>query len=266
MPVIEIDKARVHYAVRPGGPNAAVFLHGGFGSSSELWAQAMAALSPAWTGYAIDNFLHSDPPPGGYTMAAFARRAASFVQTMDLQRPVFVGHSMGGGISQLTAVAHPDAVGALVLVCTGAAMTNHQHRLGHDLLARLAGSGGDIETMRDISAKWFRNPPPEPFFSHYVVRAAQAPLQAMIDAQTSWIATDLRGDLGKIDVPTLVMFAPYDTGRTIEHAQTLVNGIRGADMVTMDDSGHSPMVETPDQFNAALHSFLSKLAFAGANA
>lgn len=265
MPFVEIDNSRVHYTVRPGGPNGIVFLHGGFGSSSELWDDAMAALPASWSGYAIDNFLRSDPPPGGYTMAAFARRAAAFVRTLGLHRTVFVGHSMGGGIGQLTAINHPDAVGALVLVCTGAAMTNYQNQLGQDLLARLAASGGDTQTIRDISAKWFRDPPPEPFFSQYVARAAQAPLQAMIDAQTSWIATDLRNDLGKIDAPTLVMYAPYDTGRTIEHAQTLVGGIRGADMVTMEGSGHSPMVETPDQFNAALHSFLNKLALAGNN-
>ena len=264
MPFVDIDNSRVHYALHPGGPNAVVFLHGGFGSSSELWAGAMAALPADWSGYAIDNFLHSDPPAGGYTMAAFARRAAEFARALALGRAVFVGHSMGGGISQLTAINYPDAVGALVLVCTGAAMTNYQNQLGHDLLARLA-NGSDPGTIRDISAKWFRDPPPEPFFTQYAARAAQAPLQAMIDAQTSWIATDLRGDLGKIDAPTLVMYAPYDTGRTIEHAQTLVGGIRGAKMVTMDGSGHSPMVETPDQFNGALASFLKSIALAGAN-
>lgn len=266
MPFVEIDSAKVHYTVRPGGPDAIVFLHGGFGSSSGLWAGTMERLPEDWTGYAIDNFLYSDAPPEGYTMAAFARRAAGFVAAMGHKTAVFAGHSMGGGISQLTAINHAASVSGLVLVCTGAAMTDYQSRFGRELLATLAESGGDAATIRDISAKWFRDPPPEPFFSDYVARAVQAPLQAMLDAQSSWIDTDLRPSLGTITAPTLVVFGPYDAGRTIEHAQTLVNGIPGARMVTMDGSGHTPMADTPDLFDTALHSFLKQLALAGAKA
>lgn len=263
MPWIEIDNARVHYALRPGGPNAIVFLHGGFGSSSELWAGTMAALPPEWTGYAIDNFLRSDPPPEGYNVTAFARRAAGFVKALGLNRPVFAGHSMGGVVCQLTATDHPQAVGGLVLTCTGAAMTNHQ--LARDLLTRLHAERGSPASMRDISANWFREPP-QPFFDEYVARAASAPLQAMIDAQTSLIAADTRERLAQISVPTLVVFGAHDTGRTIDHARMLLNGIKGSELATMADSGHTPMVETPVAYSAVLHSFLQKLAFSRANA
>jgi pimeloyl-ACP methyl ester carboxylesterase len=248
----------VHYAVRPGGPQAAIFLHGGFGSSSELWADAMAALPAEWTGYAVDNFLRSDPPPDGYNVAAFARRVAGFVGALGLDRPVLVGHSMGGVVCQLATIEHPRAVGALVLTCTGAAMTNHQ--LARDLLAELCAGGGSAATIRAISAHWFHGKPPMPFFADYVARAASAPLQAMIDVQASLIATDLRDRLGSIAVPTLVVFGAHDRGRTFDHAQMLLAGIRGSTLATMPDSGHSPMVETPAAFNAALHAFLRQLA------
>jgi 3-oxoadipate enol-lactonase len=264
VPWIDIENARVHFTVRPGGPRSIVFLHGGFGSSSDLWASTMDALPADCTAYALDNFLHSDPPPEGYTMPAFARRAAGFVDTLGLKQTVFVGHSMGGGISQMTAIDYPKAVGALVLVCTGAAMTNHQ--LGRDLLAQLHKDGKNIDVIRDISAKWFRTPAPEPFFTQYVSRAITVPVHAMIDAQTSWIDTDLRADLARIDAPTLVVFGAHDTGRTIDHARMLVEGIRGSELVTMSDSGHSPMIETPAAFNAALHNFLKKPAIGRVNA
>lgn len=257
MPYVQIDNTRVHYTVRPGGPNAIVFLHGGFGSSSELWAAAMAALPADWTGYAIDNFLRSDPPPGGYNVTAFARRAAGFARALGLRHAVFAGHSMGGVVCQLTALNHSDAVGGLVLTCTGASMTHHQ--LARDLLAELNKNRASPASMRAISASWFRTPP-QPFFDEYVARAASAPLQAMIDAQSSLIDMDTRARLKDIAVPALVVFGAYDTGRTIEHAQTLVNGIPDSTLVTMTDSGHSPMVETPDAYNAALHTFLQQFA------
>lgn len=262
MPWIEIDDARVHYAVRPGGEHTIVFLHGGFGSSSELWAGTMEALPPEWTGYAIDNFLRSDPPPEGYNVTAFAKRAAGFVRALGLMRPIFAGHSMGGVVCQLTAIHHPQAVGGLVLTCTGAAMTNHQ--LGRDLLERLRTERASPESMRAISANWFRDPP-QPFFDGYVARAVSAPLQGMIDAQASLIVADTRAQLAAIAAPTLIVFGPYDTGRTIDHANMLLAGIKNSTLAVMAGSGHTPMVETPDAYNAALRSFLSQFAFCRAN-
>jgi 3-oxoadipate enol-lactonase len=256
MPWIEVEGSKVHYMTRPGGPCPIIFLHGGFGSSSELWSDTMAALPSEWTGYAIDNFLRSDPPPRGYNVAAFARRAAGFAEVLCLDRAVFAGHSMGGVVCQLVALSYPDRVAGVVLTCTGAHMTNHE--LGHRLLAELRDSGGASTAIRDISANWFRTTP-QAFFDDYVARAASAPLQAMIDVQASLIATDLRSRLAEITAPALVVFGTYDTGRTIDHAETLVRGIPRSRLVVMNDSGHSPMVETPHDFNAALHDFLATL-------
>lgn len=256
MPFVEIDNARVHYAARKSGKQAVVFLHGGFGSSSELWATAMVALPPDWSGYAIDNFLRSDAPPEGYNVNAFAKRTAGFIAALDLEQPILVGHSMGGVVCQLTALLYPEQVGGLVLTCTGAHMTNHH--LARDLLRQLRDNGGDRDNLRAISANWFHQIPGA-FFDGYVDRAASAPLQAMIDVQASLIATDLRGKLPQIEAQTLVVFGAHDTGRTIEHAQTLLDGIPGSQLAIMKDSGHSPMVETPEAFNTALREFLTAL-------
>ena len=256
MPYIEIDSSQVHYLTRPGGPRAVVFLHGGFGSSAELWKGVMAALPPQYSGYAIDNFLRSDAPPEGYSIAAFARRAAGFVRALELEKTVFVGHSMGGVTCQLAALDHPQAVGALVLVCTGPTMPNPE--VGRVLLEQLRASRGDIGTLREISAEWFRSPPAG-FFEAYVERAAQAPLAAMVAVQESLIAIDLTQRLPEIAVPALVVHAMHDRGRTMEHARRLVAGIRHSTLAVMQESGHTPMVETPAAFNAAFHDFLARL-------
>jgi len=120
VPVITIDGSRVHYTERRGDRQPVVFLHGGFGSSSELWSGTMAALPDGYCGYAIDNFLNSEAPPDGYNVEAFARRAGAFIAALRLDRPILVGHSMGGVVCQLTALMFPERLGGLVLVCSGA--------------------------------------------------------------------------------------------------------------------------------------------------
>lgn len=257
MPFVTVDGSRVHYAHRPGGPKAIVLLHGGFGSTSELWHDTMAALPPDWSGYAIDNFLRSDPPPDGYSVQAFARRVRGFCKALGLERPVVGGHSMGGVVSQLVAITEPDLPGGLVLVCTGASMANHD--LARRLLKQLATHGAEPGTLRDISANWFRTAPPA-VFDAYVALAETAPLEAMVDVQASLIDTDLTARLPLIRAPALVVFGAHDTGRTIDHARTLVEGIPDARLAVMAESGHTPMAETPEAFNAALHDFLARLS------
>ena len=215
----------------------------------------MAALPEDYSGYAIDNFLKSDAPSDGYNVAAFARRTAAFAAKLNLDRPMLVGHSMGGVVSQLTAIGYPDKVGGLVLVCTGASMSNHQ--LARDLLVELRNGGANAQTLRSISAHWFHTAP-RAFFDRYVALATGAPLDAMITVQESLIDTDLRSKLSAIRAPTLVVFGAHDTGRTVEHAQTLLDGIRNSELATMTDSGHTPMAETPDAFNSAFHDFLRR--------
>ena len=256
MPFIQVEGSRVHYAERRGGQRSVVFLHGGFGSSSELWARPMAALPSEYSAYAIDNFLRSDPPPGGYSVPQFARRVGGFIEALGLERPVLVGHSMGGVTVQLAAIRFPERVGGLVLVCTGPAMTNHD--AARRWLEQLRDHGHEYETIRDISANWFYRPVPD-FFEGYVQRAATAPLKAMVDVQASLIETDLRAQLRDIRCPTLVVWGKHDSGRTMEHAQALLDGIPNSRLAAMNESGHSPMIETPREFDEAFHSFLASI-------
>jgi len=252
---IVIENARVDYDVREGGEYPIVFLHGGFGSSSELWARSMAALPDRYTAYALNNFIRSDPPPAGYNVCAFAHRVGAFVRKLGLARPVIAGHSMGGVVYQLAALEYPDLIGGLVLVCTGASMRNHD--LGRRLLDQMKRGGMAEETIRAVSSHWFHRPPPAGFFDQYVARAKSASWQAIIDVQESLIATDVEDRLHEIKVPTLVVYGAHDTGRTFDHAETLLRGIAGSRLAAMRDSGHSPMLETPEEFDAALHHFLA---------
>jgi pimeloyl-ACP methyl ester carboxylesterase len=215
----------------------------------------MANLPEDYSGFAIDNFLKSDPPPDGYNVDAFTARTAGFIRQLKLDRPILVGHSMGGVVCQLTALKYPEVVGGLVLVCTGASMTNHQ--LARDLLSELRKGGTTPETIRSISRRWFRSVPSD-FFEQYIALAVNAPLEAMIAVQESLIETDLRARLPGIRAPALVVFGAHDTGRTFDHAKILLDGIKDSELATMTDSGHTPMAETSEAFNAALHTFLRR--------
>ena len=65
--------------------------------------------------------------------------------------------------------------------------------------------------------------------------------------------------LPEITAPTLVVCGSDDKITPVAQAQALHNGIAGSTLRIIDNAAHLPTLEQPEQFNAALESFLSKL-------
>ena len=150
---ITADGAEVVYDRPDADGFPIIFVHGGFGSSSELWHTTIESLPSDMCGYAINNFLRSDPPPDGYTIENFARRVAHFSLALGLERPVIVGHSMGGVVCQAARPPSdfPEMFSGVVLIGTGPTMRNHM--TARALLERLRAEPMSEDLMRDISAK-----------------------------------------------------------------------------------------------------------------
>ena len=77
---------------------AAVLLHG-ITSSAQSWVRVGPALADRYRVYALDLRGHGDsvkPAAGAYSLRHTADDAAAFIETLDLERPLLVGHSWGG--------------------------------------------------------------------------------------------------------------------------------------------------------------------------
>jgi pimeloyl-ACP methyl ester carboxylesterase len=86
-----------------------------------------------------------------------------------------------------------------------------------------------------------------------VYRAMQGPNEwTVTGALRGW---DVRDRLGEIEVPTLVILGRHDMS-TDPISATLVNGIRGAREVVLENSSHTPVLEETDQYVAAISDFM----------
>jgi proline-specific peptidase len=73
---------------------------------------------------------------------------------------------------------------------------------------------------------------------------------------------DVRDRLGEIDVPTLVICGRHDEA-TPAIAQTLVDGIPGAELHIFEHSSHLPHAEEPEAFRAVVDDFLERVDAGG---
>jgi pimeloyl-ACP methyl ester carboxylesterase len=125
---VEVDGERFHYVEEGKGPPL-VMIHGLMGSSRNLTYALSSQLRDRFRVITVDR------PGSGYSsrhagtaadLPAQARQIAAFIKTLDLDKPLVLGHSLGGAISLALALDHPHAVSGLILV---APLTHPQRML-----------------------------------------------------------------------------------------------------------------------------------------
>jgi len=115
---MEIDGQRIHYVDRGQGP-AIVMIHGLGGSLMNFTYALADRLARDHRVILIDRpgSGHSTrPKDASATLSAQAATLAKLMRALKLDRPVVVGHSLGGALSLSMAFTQSDCVGALALI------------------------------------------------------------------------------------------------------------------------------------------------------
>lgn len=115
---VEIDGNRIHY-VEAGEGRPIVFLHGLGAQLHQFRHPLFGRMGPGYRLIALDR------PGSGYSTRARgatgrlpeqAAQVRRFIETLGLERPLVVGHSLGGAVALTLAVEHPNAISGLALL------------------------------------------------------------------------------------------------------------------------------------------------------
>jgi 3-oxoadipate enol-lactonase len=241
---------------------AVVFLHG-IGGSARAWEPQMASFAAA--GY---RPVPLDAPGYGarspVTTMDFAELAADLEAVIDerrLDRPVLVGHSMGGMIVQTALRRRPDGYRAAVLCCTSPAFGNpagdFQKKFIADRLAPL-DAGGTMPGLAASIIDQILGPTPDPAGRALAVDSMAATPASTYRAAVNCIVTfDERANLPNVRVPVLCLAGEHDRNAPAPMMERMAAKIPGARYVCIAGVGHLPNVEAPQAFDAAIFDFLS---------
>jgi pimeloyl-ACP methyl ester carboxylesterase len=234
-----------------------VMLHG-WGSSHKFWKFCFSAFAPRWRVIAPDltGFGLSEKPDRDYSLEALAGWLGKFLDALKLDRVTLVGHSMGGTISLLFALAHPERVSKLVVVnplIVGATAFNSRTRLCMlPGLRALLYWGSRLTPIRRWVAKDFSYVQAyDDDLSKDIIRGSY---RATFDTLASSATVDLRPRLSGLAVETMAIGTERDA--LVAPDQYLLVPAHRRERIA--DSGHIPMIEQPAEFNRILNEFLSE--------
>jgi len=257
------------------GDRPFVLVHG-FTGSRDDFREHIPELARSGRTIAIDQRGHGGSTNSGraedYTLDGLVADLAAAFDALGIARADLLGHSLGGMVSMRFTLAHPERVASLVLMDTSPRRVNmrfsEQARAGIAALAREQGMGVLATAMRQMSE---RNPDAAPsakrtaekmgldVFWARVQRKLESMDPVAWDALSKVLGEQISVSdrLGDIRCPTLVIVGAEDVA-FLKPSDELERGIRGATRVTIPDAAHSPQLENPPAWSAAIHAHLAR--------
>ncbi len=241
------------------GEPALVFLPY-WGGTSRTWSKVIAELKDRFTTVAYDprGWGQSDKSPAGYTLNDLADEALSLVETLDIENYVLVGHSVGGKISQLIASRNPGGLRGLVLVAPAPPTPlRFPDEMREAQIHAYDSRENVLQTIELLSA---RMPAPE-IVEQIVEDSRSGSRAATLAYPLASILEDISSEVGKIDVPTLVLAGELDRLDSVEqHRREVVARIPGAHFAIVKGSGHLVPIDEPAQLAHEIAGFVAGLS------
>lgn len=260
----------VHEAGPPdGAPVVAVH---GLGASKVSLLPAIAGLAAAGhrvLALDLPGFGASDPTDDArYTPEVFAEVVLTTLDAAGIDRAVLVGNSLGGRVAVEVALAEPDRVAALGLLCPAVAF--EEYALVRPVLRALPA---------DRAVGWARWPRLGPVVDRALARMFadpdRVPADNLVAAREDFVDAMRHGSrrramiatmrqlaleqpggfwprLNGLRVPSLWIFGEADRLVHPGYADRVRAHVPGADVQRWDDCGHVPQFEHPQAAVAAL--------------
>jgi pimeloyl-ACP methyl ester carboxylesterase len=245
------------FAIERNGAGPAVLLVHGFCQSSAYWAPTVERLANAGVGACapdLPGFGESAREAGPYTMAGLADALVRELDRRRLPKIVLVGGSMGGVVAQHLVLRHPHRVERLLLVATGGVTANEA--LALEKAEALAAAPWNEQTVAPIVDGFFHRRPPEADIARFRRIALSASQAAAVEAARSNAVNRTLGELGSVRMPTLIVQGRHDRARPPQQGVDMRERIAGSRLEILEDSGHTPHLEQPDEFHAIAMPFL----------
>ena len=262
-----VNGVRLHF-LEWGDPSAppVLLLHGG-NMTAHSWDLVSLNLAARHHVIALDQRGHGDsewPRDGDAAIPTLAEDIRHFIETLELERPSIVAHSMGG-LAALMLLSRHDVVGRCVLVDISPEASG-EGREGIREFVRAAREFDSVEEYVERVSAYEPNRSRE-----LILRTMRYNLMQRADgklvskhfprtARPDGDARPMRGvtlsDVTSIRCPVLLLRGEQSTVLTPEAAGRLVAALPECTLVTVPDCAHNIHTQNPRGFLSAALPFL----------
>ena len=262
MPKVNIGDAEIYYEeVGSGDP---IMFVPGLGGGGGVWSCQTPFFAETHRTIVHD---HRGCGQSTYSMIEYsveqmALDALRLMDTLQIDKAHWVGHSTGGAMGQIVAQDYPDRISALVLSATWAGQDQYFNRAFAARKGVLSNSGTQEYARHSILSllpPWYitQNASKVSELEAYLAGADQ-PVNIMESRIDAICAFDRRDRLSDIKAPTLVIVAEDDMVTPRYLSDEIAECVDGAEKVILPTGGHFVNHILINEYNSAVGDFLTR--------
>ncbi|MER6010794.1 bifunctional 3-oxoadipate enol-lactonase/4-carboxymuconolactone decarboxylase PcaDC [Streptomyces bluensis] len=230
-----------------GPEDAPVLILGpSLGTTWHMWDRQVPELSKQWRIFRFDLPGHGGAP--AYPAGAVADLAGRLLATLDelgVQRFGYAGCALGGAVGIELALRHPERIASLALIAASPRFGTADEFRQRGVIVR---TNGLDPIARTAPERWFTGgfAAAQPAITEWAVQMVRTTDPGCyIAACEALAAFDVRAELSRVGVPTLVLVGSDDQVTGPAEARTLVAGIPDARLAVVPGASHLVPVEQP---------------------
>ncbi|CDX22091.1 Alpha/beta hydrolase fold protein [Mesorhizobium plurifarium] len=241
--IVDVGGLELAYVEIAGSEPPLLLVHG-FTDTS----RSFSLLAPHLSGRRLimpDLRGHGASQAGeGNGVADFADDIAGLIRHLRLNRPIVVGHSLGGMISIALAAQYPELVGGMVIL---ASTLKPDFGSDHPLIDGVAALRDPISPSDPFYDWWHACGPgvPRAFLAGLAKDASAIPVARWRAILDEVCRTDLTTLARAVQVPTVIIAGGCDPLFGEAHQQAMTRALPGPRLVWAQGCGHNPHWEDP---------------------
>ena len=259
MKQLDRDGVKLCYEEAGGGDPPLLFVHG-WCCDHSYFALQVGHFKARHRAVSVDLRGHgaSDKPVMDYRMSAFADDLAWLCRQLGLDRPVVVGHSMGGAIALVMAAEFQETVRGVVMIDSPVVTPAAVREARRPFIAALNGPACREAAASFISERLFIPTDDPARKARILASMLDVPQHVMASAMARLWDCDTESAAVLCKQPLLYIGADIESRTDFALFRELAPQLLVGQTV---GAGHFNLLEVPDQVNAMIETFLAK-AFA----
>lgn len=251
---VDTSHGRIHYLEAGVGDEVMILLHSNGGSAYE-YEDVFDGMAEAYRVIAWDMPGHGDSEPivKHYSVEMYADAVIALMDAIGIEKASVLGSSIGGAICVALGARHGDRIDTLYPTET----PTRSNEVWTNSWPTIEKNYCNPVQSFDQVAPRFQHVT-QHHMDRWNVDRQKAGSWTMLDVMWSLREYDVFADIPKISTRTCVIFG--DQGPTIAGIDNFRNDLPEADVVVMENCGHFPMNDDPDELARIVNGYRQALA------
>lgn len=248
---------------RETGAGYPVMLVHGMGSDQTIWGSFIPLLKKNYQVITMDLRGHgeSSKPPGPYSMELFSEDINQLLDSLNIDKAHFIGHSMGGAVLLALALKNPEKIHSLTLISTFSYVDSQTQEVFMKILKILLDKGYNafFDTCLNLTNSPEFIEKNRKFLS--IIRDMKAKnisIPALKDTIDACLKVNFSDSINRIKIPTLIIAGKNDVFIPPYHSEKIRNSVPNSKLKIIDNAVHNMLVEHPEETYFIINEYLNK--------